>query len=111
AGLRGRRAADRAGGGSDRCHGHADRDHCRDGHAMTRFAVVICLWAFLSADGPVYVNPTVAEAAELPEGVQGYTLSGQPLVSARPDPNTVEQLESARADYEEDPQDADNIIW
>ena len=78
---------------------------------MTRFAVVICLWASLCADGPVHANPTVAEAAELPEGVQGYTLSGQPLVSARPDPNTVEKLEAARADYEEDPQDADNIIW
>lgn len=48
---------------------------------------------------------------ELPDGVQAMSLAGLPLKSAAPGQDTLEKLAQARADYEADPDDADNIIW
>src|SRR5690606_19912122 len=47
----------------------------------------------------------------LPGGVQGYSLSGEPLLAHEPQPADAEKLAAARQEYERDPQDADNIIW
>jgi tetratricopeptide (TPR) repeat protein len=47
----------------------------------------------------------------LPDGVQGYSLSGEALVSPPADEETLGKLEVARMEYQEDPGDADNLIW
>ena len=48
---------------------------------------------------------------EVPEGVQALSLLGEPLRSGAPSSALVANLETARAEYERDPNDADNIIW
>lgn len=56
-----------------------------------------------------------AHAAELlppvPVGAQAMSLSGEALYSAEPGDSTVANLEAAREDYLENPNDADAIIW
>ena len=42
---------------------------------------------------------------------QATSLLGRPLVSAPPDAATLSKLEEARANYERDPGDVDNVIW
>ena len=51
------------------------------------------------------------DATPLPEGVQGYSLTGKALVSPPPDRAALEKLNMARIEYEKDPANADNIIW
>ncbi len=48
---------------------------------------------------------------EVPEGAQAVTLGGMPLFAAKPSEGALEKLAQARADYEADADDADNIIW
>ena len=48
---------------------------------------------------------------EVPEGAQALSLSGEALVSPPPSAGVLERLDIARADYEANPDDADNIIW
>jgi len=53
-------------------------------------------------------------AANLPDvadGAQAMTLSGKPLYSAAPGQATLGQLAAAKKNYEENPNDADTIIW
>ena len=53
-------------------------------------------------------------AANLPDvadGAQAMTLSGKPLYSAAPGQATLDQLAAAKKNYEENPNDADTIIW
>ncbi len=53
-------------------------------------------------------------AANLPDvadGAQAMTLSGKPLYSAAPGQASLDQLAAARKNYEENPNDANNIIW
>lgn len=60
------------------------------------------------------VNDAFAQAdilPEVPEGAQAVALDGTPLYAAEPPPELVANLEAARADYESDSDDADNIIW
>jgi len=47
----------------------------------------------------------------VPEGAQAMSLMGYPLFSAEPDENTLARLATAKADYERNPDDANNIIW
>jgi hypothetical protein len=69
-------------------------------------AFLVCLLAAAQS------NAASHEAGEaLPDGVQGYSMSGEALVSPPPDRETIEKLEVARKEYDEDPGDADNIIW
>jgi hypothetical protein len=49
-------------------------------------------------------------APPLPEGVQGYSLLGDPLVAAAPDQATLDKLTAASLDYEAVPRDADRLI-
>jgi tetratricopeptide (TPR) repeat protein len=48
---------------------------------------------------------------DVPAGVQAMSLLGEPLRSARPSQSALDKLAVAKADYEADPADADNIIW
>ncbi len=48
---------------------------------------------------------------DVPAGAQAVTLDGRPLMPAAPSDRVLENLATARADYEADPDDADNIIW
>ena len=78
---------------------------------MFRSAVALVLCASLFAGGSTLAAFPDQPVPTLPEGVQGYTLSGDPLVSAQPDRDALEKLAAARSDYERDPADADHIIW
>lgn len=71
----------------------------------------VALWALLAFAGSVTAASPGNGAPDLPDGVQGYTLSGKPLVPDRPDDAALEKLDAARAAYEQDPRDADSIIW
>lgn len=48
---------------------------------------------------------------EVPEGAQAVSLFGKPLTPTEPSESTLEKLAAAKADYDADPNDADNIIW
>lgn len=48
---------------------------------------------------------------EVPEGVQAMSLMGEPLRSVAPGSDSLDKLAQAKADYDADPDDADNIIW
>ena len=58
---------------------------------------------------------TIIQAAELlpdvPAGAQAVSLEGEALFAAEPNAGTIANLAAARADYEADPDAADNIIW
>lgn len=67
--------------------------------------------ALLVAFAAIPLAASSEDGAPLPEGVQGYSLFGRPLVSPAPDPGTLDKLNTARIEYERDPVDAGNIIW
>lgn len=58
-----------------------------------------------SIPAPVDVLP------ELPDGVQALSLLGEELRSASPSQALLDKLAAAKANYDADPNDADNIIW
>lgn len=47
----------------------------------------------------------------VPEGAQAMSLRGQALYSAEPSRDVLDRLAAAKADYDRNPGDADNIIW
>jgi len=57
-----------------------------------------------------FAQQTVAQSAPAEEP-QAHTLAGEPLYAAAPGEATLAKLESARADYAADPDNAENIIW
>ena len=48
---------------------------------------------------------------DVPSGAQAVSLLGEPLKVGEPASALVENLAAAKADYERDPDNADNIIW
>lgn len=46
-----------------------------------------------------------------PERAQAFSLTGQPLFSGQPSAAAVENLAKAKADYDNDPSNAENLIW
>ncbi len=48
---------------------------------------------------------------DVPEGAQAVSTSGTPLYAADPSEGALENHKKAKADYDADPSDADNIIW
>ena len=52
-----------------------------------------------------------ANLPEVPAGAQAVTLSGKPLYSADPGQAALDQLAAAKKDYDENPNNADNIVW
>lgn len=69
------------------------------------FVLALCTWPLILPAAPA------GNGESLPGGVQGYSLSGEPLLAHEPQPADAEKLAAARQEYERDPQDADNIIW
>ena len=47
----------------------------------------------------------------VPEGAQAMSLSGRPLASPPPGPETLAKLEAARKAWEADPGNADALVW
>ncbi|MGI9204497.1 MAG: tetratricopeptide repeat protein [Woeseiaceae bacterium] len=47
----------------------------------------------------------------VPDGVQAVSLSGKPLYASPPNEKVIAALASAKQTYDENPDDADNIIW
>ena len=48
---------------------------------------------------------------DVPDGVQAISLLGEELRSGPPNVRLLENLAAARAEYESDPDNADNVIW
>jgi tetratricopeptide (TPR) repeat protein len=48
---------------------------------------------------------------DVPDGAQAMSLMGEPLMSAAASQDSLAKLAAARADYEDDPSHAENIIW
>ena len=48
---------------------------------------------------------------DVPDGVQAMSLLGEELRSGAPSQRMLDNLATAKAEYETDPDDADNIIW
>ena len=48
---------------------------------------------------------------DVPEGAQAVSVTGTPLYAAEPSEDALENHKKAKADYDADPMDADNIIW
>ena len=67
-------------------------------------AVVLLFFAGL-AHSAMDILPSV------PEGAQATTVDGKPLFAAEASEGALQKLAAARADYEADPDNADNIIW
>ncbi len=49
--------------------------------------------------------------ADVPEGAQAMSLLGKPLYPREPSQALLDNLAAAKADYDADPMNADNIIW
>ena len=52
-----------------------------------------------------------ANLPDVPDGAQALSLSGEPLYSAPPGQATLDQLAEAKKNYDENLNEADNIIW
>ncbi len=72
---------------------------------MKRAACFIALILFSVASAAQSILPDV------PDGVQAISLLGEELKSGEPSERLLDNLAAARADYESNPDDADNIIW
>ena len=72
---------------------------------MTRIATFFSLVIFSTIVTAQSVLPDV------PDGVQAISLLGEELRSGEPGERVLANLAAARAEYETDPGDADNIIW
>ena len=72
---------------------------------MLRVACFITLTLFSWTASAQSVLPNV------PDGVQAISLLGEELRSGEPGERVLENLAAARAEYESNPDDADNIIW
>jgi len=59
----------------------------------------------------VQAQDSVPVLPDVPQGVQAISLLGEELRSGEPSQRLQDNLAAARADYERDPNDADNIIW
>jgi tetratricopeptide (TPR) repeat protein len=67
------------------------------------FLVAICTTAAAQTD------PSILP--DVPDGVQAISLLGEELRSGEPGERLLDNLEAARADYDGDPDNADNIVW
>lgn len=52
-----------------------------------------------------------ANLPEVPDGAQALTLSGKPLYPAAPGQAVLDNLATAKKNYDAKPNDADNLIW
>jgi tetratricopeptide (TPR) repeat protein len=77
---------------------------------MIRIAAV-ALGAFILSVSVACAQTSSSILPDVPEGVQAMSLLGEELRSGAPSERVLENLATARADYEANPDDADNIIW
>lgn len=56
-------------------------------------------------------GPLADSLPDIPDGAQAVSLSGGALFAAAPGQETLDRLATARKNYDDNPQDADNIIW
>ncbi|MDH3440125.1 MAG: hypothetical protein OEM63_05200, partial [Gammaproteobacteria bacterium] len=70
-----------------------------------RMTIALALLTLLVGTATAQVLP------EVPEGAQAVSLSGTPLFSPEPGESVLQALETAKMDYDADPDNADNIIW
>lgn len=75
---------------------------------MNRFSAMTAL-AILSL--PAWVQADDSILPDVPDGVQAISLLGEELKAGDASERLLDNLAAARADYEKDPDDADNIIW
>jgi len=75
---------------------------------MNRFSAMTAL-AILSL--PAWVQADDSILPDVPDGVQAISLLGEELKAGDASKRLLDNLAVARADYEKDPDDADNIIW
>ena len=78
------------------------------GAQMTR-TVFIPLLVLMSVSATAQDETSILP--EVPDGVQAISLLGEELRSGEPGERLLANLAIARANYEADPDDADNIIW
>lgn len=57
------------------------------------------------------VTEAVALFSDAPEGVQAMSLLGAELISPAPSQRVIDNLAAAKATYDADPDDIENIIW
>ena len=76
---------------------------------MRHVAMILLLTPLIAA--AVLARAETAILPYVPDGAQAVSLAGEPLYSAEPGDETIAKLHAARKDYDEDPNDADNIIW
>ncbi|MDH3441513.1 MAG: tetratricopeptide repeat protein [Gammaproteobacteria bacterium] len=72
---------------------------------MTRIASFFTLVVFSTIATAQSILPDV------PDGVQAISLLGEELRSGEPSERLLQNLATARSNYENNPDDADNIIW
>jgi tetratricopeptide (TPR) repeat protein len=75
---------------------------------MNRLSAMTAL-AILSL--PAWVQADDSILPEVPDGVQAISLLGEELKAGDASERLLDNLAAARAEYDEDPDDADNIIW
>jgi tetratricopeptide (TPR) repeat protein len=75
---------------------------------MNRITILFTLTVFSAA---AHAQADSSILPETPDGVQAISLLGEELRSGEPGQRVLDSLAAARADYERDPDDADNIIW
>lgn len=63
------------------------------------------------APAPAQEQTPVDVLPDVPAGAQAISLLGEELESAEPSESLLTNLAAAKADYESDPGNADNIIW
>jgi len=75
---------------------------------MSRIAFITTV-ALISTT--VFAQDDSGVLPEVPDGVQAISLLGEELRSAEPGERLLENLRVARAEYDRDPDNAENIIW
>lgn len=98
-----------------------------------RNPIVTAIWYFHKANGELQHGPVTIiytqsgeeyliqhmnfgnydfpEWTELPDGIQGYSLTGKPLVSTPPGKRVLSELEAAQKVFMQDPDVVENWIW
>ncbi len=81
---------------------------------MNKVLIIISSLALLMSacgSGGVEQETAVKDSSALPEGAEAVSLMGEPLYPPEPSPDNLEKYEEAKARYEQNPNDADAVIW
>lgn len=81
---------------------------------MNKAIIIISTLALLLSacgGGNVDQETVTKESSLLPEGAEAVSLMGEPLYPPEPSPDNLKKYEEAKARYEQNPNDADAVIW